>query len=72
MSYQRGGEPHEQWSFDTRQGLGSFRSTIELHPRYPHFTRVCTGFANLKDVLGDGECPIRSRLLHIIRSVIAG
>ena len=50
MSYQRGGEPHEQWGFDTRQGLGSFRSTIELHPRYPHFTRDLTGFANLKDV----------------------
>ena len=47
MAKHRGGEPHEHWVFCMWRGLGSFCSTIELHPRPPHFTRVLTGFVNL-------------------------
>ena len=35
--------------------LGSFCSTIELHPRNRHFTRVCGGMANLKGGGCDGK-----------------
>jgi hypothetical protein len=36
LDYSRGGNAHEQWLFLMWRGLGSFCSTIELHPRSPH------------------------------------
>jgi len=50
MRYSCGGNAHEQWWFSMWWGLGSFCSTIELHPRVPHFTRVSAVFANWKNV----------------------
>ena len=39
-------EPHEQWLLTRWRDLGSFCSTIELHPRSVHFTRVEKKLAN--------------------------
>ena len=36
--------------------LGSFCSTIELHPRSVHSTRVCAGLANLMSCRCEGKC----------------
>ena len=46
--------------------LGSFCSTIELHPRSPHFTRDMTCFVNLTNGRCDGKCDGR-----FLRSVMA-